>query len=142
MSKPKFPEREVLKDVLARLKTKTVSSESYYRGLISPTYQAYERIVKDIKESESKTPDMSRGLAIGLLGAMSNNYSILIQRSFELVEDLKLYILSLEKYCAELDKARWKGIQEATKKIMEANKKLKEETPSNKEPKKSTDYIK
>jgi len=132
MPKPKFPEREVLKDALARMKAKMVTSEKVYRLRVDETMKRAYNSINEIRESEEKNKAGSHFTSISM-GFIKDLYDNVVVNSFQFVEDLRLYTETLEKYCAKLDKARWKGILEATKKLTEKSVKQQEQ-PMKKEP--------
>lgn len=109
-----LPERKVLKDILLRLKTKTITSEERHKKLassVSDTFEGYVGNAWNIAKDKNKEFDRKGTVAIFRL--MSEQLGLLIRDSDGLSEDMKLYIEALENYCAELDKTLWTAIEQA-----------------------------
>ena len=118
------------------LKIKTKNSESTYRQTVKEAVESAKNVVKVAQEYEAKQPDKNHFTSAMIKSGQTPLLEAL-HHSFTFVEDLYLYISSLEKYCAELDKTRWKGIMDATRKMTEKPTKQQEE-----QSKKDTGYIK
>jgi len=120
-----IPERKVLKDILLKLKTKTITSEERHGKLAITTrnaFRGYSNAIRKIVEDKSKTIN-KRGL-LGAFGMIEEQVQALISDADALREDMKLYIEALEKYCAELDKTLWDAIEQTRK---EAEEQIKQQ---------------
>ena len=110
------PDRKVLKDVLARLKAKTISTEKHYHDLFDNTLALFNGILAATKDFERKL-----GAETGTITALTYLRSAFVDShigAISLVDDLKLYTESLEKYSAELDQAFWGAIEKQAKQIL------------------------
>jgi len=139
-----IPDRKVLKDVLARLKANILKVESGYREAVFRSYQDSQDLLIKIQELEKKYPAAYPSFSV-LVAVVSRNYSDLNAQSLGVIDDLKLYIESLEKYSAELDQAFWGSIEKQAQQIIEQQKKQEEEQAKlqqKPDEKKSTGYIK
>jgi hypothetical protein len=123
-----IPDRKVLKDVLALLKARSLASEERYNRI----YQlVMDYALKTSNEAVKKFDDSNQPLdATYVATALSYVIDFFRQAhgwSLQLVDDLKLYIESLETRSSELDSAFWSGIEEQAKRIVEEKKKEQEE---------------
>ena len=122
-----MPERKVLKNILLKLKKKTITSEDRHRQFSSSIRSAFKvytketlKIAKDWKRTIDK-----KGLA-GIFAVAEEEVKSLIRNADGVIEDMKLYIEALENYCAELDKTLWEAIEQAKKEAEEQIKQQKE----------------
>jgi len=136
------PDRKVLKDVLARLKARTMSSISDYRGAITDALKFGDDRIKDLKEFESKQGISS--ISVPILMVIEGKFLDVIKESGDLIDDMKLYIEALENYSSVLDQAFWGGIEEQAKRLVEERNEQQEELRKKQQElhTKSTDYIK
>ena len=72
-----------------------------------------------------KTTISKKGLA-GIFAIAEKEVQTLIRNADGVIEDMKLYIEALEKYCAELDKTLWEAIEQAKKEAEEQIKQQEE----------------
>lgn len=122
------PERKVLKEMLGKLKAKTIKSDQRHQesllGLDTAKGEVYEALIKLL---ESKRLDVD---VAGYLGFMVRRLYSAIDTSLAystmVREDFKLYIDTLERYSTELDKTLI-GIFERAIKMAEEELKKQEE---------------
>lgn len=127
-----MPERKVLKEILMKLKTKSLSAESHYRknsiNSIQLLREKVDTFKKSLQKLDCKTPiEVELNTAIS---EMANSMYILtmtiISQSLDVCDNLKLYMDSLEIYSVELDKTLT-DIFERAKKAAEEQIKQQEE---------------
>jgi len=133
-----IPERRVLKGILAKLKTKTISEEKYFQNQTQSTLgflaKSHQQALQWKKERKN---NISVDSHLNIVYTHVEQVGDLIHASIEVLEDMKLYIDSLEKYSTELDKTL-SDIFEQAKKQAEEQIKQQEEFVK----KGSTEYIK
>lgn len=134
-----MPERKVLKEILLRLKARTLTAESQYRTASSSFLkiyeEAHERFVEDTKVEQDDPPEIVQ-LKLKLqdvLRIIYERFYGLFSLSINMCDDLKLYIDSLETYSTELDKTLT-DIFEQAKKAAEEQIKQQEEIMKRKSP--------
>ncbi len=138
-----LPERKVLKQILEKLKTKTMSSKSNVSKRAMETYgsleeinKRFEEIIKGIPESQGEAKMVIEQVKI-LFRVISIGFGILISQYEDALADMSLYVGSLENYSQELDKTLSGIFEQATKNAEEQIKKQNELMP-----KKDASYIK
>ena len=127
-----LPERKALKEILLKLKTKTLASEKYYRTSSSDLLKGFEEIEnlskKRLKVEEGDVPEIIE-FKLKLKSLMHGIYERVheaIFLSYSICDDLKLYIDSLEIYSTELDKTLTSILEQARKQAEEQIKQREE----------------
>jgi len=132
------PERRVLKDILAKLKAKTISEEKYFQqqtqSILNLFTKSHEQALLWKKERKNS---ISVDSHLNTVYTLFEQLSDLIRGSTDVLEDMKLYIDSLEKYSSELDKTLSDIFEQAKKQAEEQIKQQEELTKKG-----STEYIK
>ena len=129
-----FPEKKVLKDLLANLKKKTITSEDELKKteetLATPVQNYRNKLLKNIDSDEViKNSPVLVSLAHNLIRFMDTieiqikNYSNVVHRN---CDETKLYIEALEKYSTELDNTLTSIFEQATKQAEEQIKQQEE----------------
>ena len=134
-----MPERKALKEILLKLKARTLTTESIYRTASSSFLKIYdeanEKFVEDTKVEQDDPPEIVKfkmRLQYVLRIIYERVYG-LFSLSINMCNDLKLYIDSLETYSTELDKTLT-NIFEQAKKAAEEQIKQQEEIMKRKSP--------
>ena len=123
-----LPERAVLKELLKKLKAKTLNSEARLIDSNADLYykiaDVWKRMKEMVKEGQIGT-DASQSLAL-VVRELHFLVDILTNCSTTTLEDFKLYIDALEQYSSELDKTLTDIFGQARKLAEEQQKKQKE----------------
>jgi low affinity Fe/Cu permease len=122
------PDRKVLKDVLALLKAKSLASEEYYNRVYQLVLDHALTTMNDmVKKFNDSNQPLDATYVATAVSIMIGFFQQVHGWSIDLVDDLKLYIESLETRSSELDNAFWSGIEEQAKRLVEEKRKGQEE---------------
>jgi hypothetical protein len=133
-----IPERRVLKGILAKLKTKTISEEKHFQNQTKSTLDFFTKSHQQaLQWKKEHRNNISVDSHLNIVYTLVEQVGDLIHASIDVLEDMKLYIDSLEKYSAELDKTLSDIFEQAKK---QAEEQIKEQAEQMK--KGSTEYIK
>lgn len=128
------PERKVLKEIIMKLKAKTIESQKNYVGLSLSMTLLFANNLKQLWETITKMPvgeakDMAL-MIFSVFQMVNQNLLMLNTTTISLIGDMNLYIETLERYSTELDNTFAKIIEmakeEAKKKEDEQRKQLEE----------------
>ena len=129
-----LPERKVLKDILPKLKLKAMNSENRFEQSATNTMSSLAKDINDVKQQIDKAKSgKEKALLVVFLALANSMYSttnMLIMTARTVVEDLKIYIDSLEKYSMELDKAFWGAIEKEVEKQRKQQEELRKKEPT------------
>ena len=130
-----IPERKVLKEMLVKLKRKTIISKRRHRQLETQTNRILPLLANKLGEIAGKRMSMSTRTQsiLGMVSEFLHYFDALVSSSDGLVENLEIYMETLERYSAELDKTLT-GIFEQAKKLAEEQQKKQEELRKRKAP--------
>lgn len=132
-----LPERKVLKEILAKLKAKTISEEDHFNNQMHNTWNLFIRSDDQaLKLVEERKGNISVESHKNVVHILLEQVGDLIHDSIHILEDMKLYIDSLEKYSTELDKTLSEIFEQARK---QAEEQIKQQAEFVK--KGSTEYI-
>jgi len=124
------PERKVLKEMLLKLKTKTITSQAMFAGLSLSMSTSLTEGLKNALEGVLKMPDSEakKGalLMLVVFQTWNQNLNLLNVSIANLVGDMNLYIETLEKYSTEIDNT-FTSIVEKARKMAEEQQKQQEE---------------
>lgn len=122
-----MPERKVLKDILVKLKAKAITSMKNYLELAKSTQEIFAFNLKEAREySNERAGDQAAFGIFTMSSILDSQVHSLIRYSISLLDDMQLYMESLEKYSGELDKTLWDAIEQAKKKAEEQMKEQEE----------------
>lgn len=124
------PERKVLKNMLKKLKAKTINSEAdllkSFTDLYEQVSKTWETLAK-IRQQKIPSQDARALEIIGLeMRGLDSFIGMLASCSKRTIDDFKMYIESLEQYSTELDKTL-NDIFEQAEKMAEEQRKKQEE---------------
>jgi hypothetical protein len=125
----KTPERDVLKETIAKLKAKNIASYNFYLATVKVFQDSIESLVKQLQEASSQleTRDQQKiDAVIMLLSVMEKDGTHLVTSSLNAINDLKLYVDILENYSTELDSTLADIFEKAKKYAKEKTKEQKE----------------
>ena len=120
----KLPERKALKEILIDLKSKTLTSEQRYKQLETEIIDLFENCEREVLKLTQKRKDLI-GL-VSIVESLRLHLRNFVSNSNTTLEDMQLYIKSLERYSTELDKTLTDIIKEAEKLANEQIKQQKE----------------
>jgi hypothetical protein len=124
------PERKVLKEMLLKLKTKTITSQTMFAGLSLSMSTSMTEWLKNAFEGVLKMPEgeakKSALLMLVVFQTWNQNLSLLNVSIGNLIGDMNLYIETLEKYSTEIDNT-FTSIVEKARKMAEEQQKQQEE---------------
>ena len=120
-----IPERKVLKNILSKLKSRTVTCERRFRQSLLSDTKLFDTILKDLEKLSEKGSEVLEP-AYRLVSILHNVFIRFSLEALSLLEEYELYIESLESYSAELDKTLWDAIEQAKKEAEEQIKKQEE----------------
>ena len=131
-----MPERKVLRTLLTKLKKKTITSKNRFEYSVEDVSKRLEDVIKVFKSDLDKLEKKRETIDVGktckdigrLLSLIRNRVAGLVGDCYAVLEDLDLYIESLETYSTELDKTLWDAIEQAKKEVEEKIKQQKELT--------------
>lgn len=117
-----IPERKVLKNILSKLKSKTVISERRFKNSLEHNDKLFDTILKDVEKTSEKGSEVHKPIyqLVSRLADLFSNFSL---EALGLIEEYELYIESLESYSTALDKTLWSAIEQARKEAEEQIKK-------------------
>ena len=120
-----MPERKVLKNILSKLKAKTVISERRFKNSLEHNDKLFDTILKDVEKTSEKGSEVHKPIyqLVSRLADLFSNFSL---EALGLIEEYELYIESLESYSTALDKTLWSAIEQAKKEAEEKIKQQKE----------------
>lgn len=130
-----------MKDVLSKLKAKTVSSQKRYADLAKSNLARLLGILAKVQSfAQENTNDELMSLYANtlkeLLEMIKTDVYMIVDESLNALLDYKLYTESLEDYFSEIDKAVKEAIEQGKK---EGEEQIKQQEELSK---KGTDYIK
>ena len=118
-----LPERKVLKEILLKLKTKTITSQERYNLAAKEVNSIFKGVSERAIKRGGPLPPKEELI---LLTTLDDAVKMFIINTYGVLEDIRLYIEALEHYCAELDKTLWDAIEQAKKEAEEQIKKQEE----------------
>lgn len=122
----KLSERKVLKKVLANLKSKSISSNTIRKEIVTTTLKDINSAWVELgKETWKKNPTLKLGLT-ALIQHVELLIEKLVSRSEMAVNDMEIYVDALERYSTNLDSTLTKIFQRAIKKAEEEIKRQRE----------------
>lgn len=130
-----LPERSILKEILKKLKAKTLTSETRLINSNTDVYNKIADVWKEFKELIDERQigtDAYQRIAL-VLRELHLLVDILTNYSTTTLEDFSLYTDALEQYSSELDKTLT-DIFEQAKKLAEEQQKKQEELRKRKAP--------
>jgi len=131
-----LPERKVLKEILAKLKAKDISSEENYKISCAYTVSSLQSLLqiflKYLKENPN-APDypLAERMAV-VLKTLNDNVLSTISMSIRALDDKRVYTESLERYSSELDitlEEIFKQAEEKAKEQIKEMEKIREKKP-------------
>jgi len=125
----KTPERDVLKETIAKLKAKNIASYNFYLATVKVFQDSIESLVKQLQEASSqleKGDQQKIDAVIMLLSVMEKDGTHLVTSSLNAINDLKLYVDILENYSTELDSTLTDIFEKAKKYAEEKTKEQRE----------------
>lgn len=134
-----LPERKALKEILLKLKTKTLATEGHYRTYSSNVVEKFDKIQKlatkrlEVEKKDSPPIVQLKMNIEEIVYMVYEQIREVIEHSQNVCDDLKLYIDSLEIYSTELDKTLT-DIFEQARKAAEEQIKQQEEIMKRKSP--------
>ena len=130
------PEKKVLRELLGKLKVKTISSETQFQKSRVDLYNKITNFWKTLTEMvEKKQIDMETASFLGFVfSGLDGLIDMALTHSITTLEDFKIYMDALERYSSELDKTLT-GIFEQARKMAEEQRKKQEELTKRKPPK-------
>jgi len=130
-------DRKALKDVLAKLKAKTISSQEYYGNNIKATIQRFSELTAKVRElAKGDTTGLAKTY-LDMMDLFKRDYYDTAIESLNVLHDYKVYTESLESYFARIDEAVMEFVEQGKK---DAQEQIKQQDEIIK--KGSTDYIK
>jgi len=132
-----IPERKVLKQVLSNLKTKTISSQDSFKKSLGRQMQIFDAAEQSAEKLNQLQKDASSKRIHEIVSTLQDVFARTAVEALGLLDDLRIYIESLESYSTELDKTL-SDIFEQARKQAEEQMKQQEELMK----KGSTEYIK
>lgn len=122
-----LPERKVLKEILAKLKTKTLSSQETVSKSVTSMIRLTEAI-DEMTEGEFKDTKVKEMVIVmrRTINILKISVFDLVNTFFSTLDDMNLYTESLEKYSGELDKTLNEIFEQARKQAEEQIKKQRE----------------
>jgi len=124
------PQRNVLKEMLMKLKAKVIDSQKMFFGLSITMSATQTQTLKESLDSVLKMPEgeakTTALLTLSLFNSWNQNLNLLNTNIVALINDMNLYIETLERYSAELDNTLTKIFEEA-KRMAEEQLKQQEE---------------
>lgn len=129
------PEKKVLRELLGKLKVKTISSETQFQKSRVDLYNKITNFWKTLTEMvEKKQIDMETASFLGFVfSGLDGLIDMALTHSITTLEDFKIYVGALERYSSELDKTLT-DIFEQAKKMAEEQRKKQEELMKRKAP--------
>jgi hypothetical protein len=126
-----LPERKVLKETLAKLKSKSHASFLLYNWTIKAFNENLKKQLDEMRNSMALLNEEEKrkvGLLLLLIGVIANEFNQVILQSIDTIDDFSTYTDVLERYSTELDNTLIKIFEEANKLAEEQVKKKKELT--------------
>lgn len=123
-----IPEKKVLKEVLKKLKARTINSEKELIDSFTNLYSQIAEVWKtlsDTLEEEISGKEIAKLLGFDVRG-VHLGIEMLLSCSRRTLEDFKMYTGSLEQYSSELDKTLNDIFEQAEKMAEEQQKQLEE----------------
>jgi len=124
------PQRKVLKEMLMKLKAKVIDSQKMFFGLSITMTATQTQTLKESLESVLKMPEgeakTTALLTLSLFNSWNQNLNLLNTNIVALINDMNLYIETLERYSTELDNTLTNIFEEA-KRMAEEQLKQQEE---------------
>jgi len=119
-------ERKVLKEMLVKLKIKTINSQMLLVGTSLSMSSTMTESMKNALDEIMKMPDgeakKSSLLLLAVFQSWNQNFNLLNVNIGNLVGDMNLYIETLERYSNELDNTFQSLIEQAKKEAEEQRK--------------------
>ena len=129
-----IPERKVLKEMLAKLKSKAINSEKFYQVFVVGIISRFENLLQDLGKAYKENPDSELGFKIiALIRSLRDNIYWMMTTFANALEDKKIYLESLESYSKELDDTL-SDIFKQAEKMAEEQRKQQEEIMKRKSP--------
>jgi len=101
------PQRSVLKEMLMKLKAKVIDSQKMFFGLSITMSATQTQTLRETLENVLKMPEgetkTSALLTLSLFNGWNQNLNLLSTVIVALINDMNLYIETLERYSTELD---------------------------------------
>jgi len=119
------PERKVLKETLARLKTKNITSLNSYKTDVKTVLDRYRTFTDTQFKDFSKLNETQR-TALQMLTYIINDFERVLMNSLDTMDSLSLYSDMLEGYSTQLDETL-SSIFEKAKKYAEEKTKEQEQ---------------
>ncbi len=133
------PERKALKNLLVKLKAKSIESENRYVKNTMELNSLFTQMFGTVKERLNQNPEDERAKTTDdFLHFLYSTVGVHIRETISTIEDFKLYIESLEEAYKQLDDTFERAVYEPARKQAEAKIKEQEELAK----KGSTGYIK
>jgi len=121
-----MPERKVLKKVLAKLKSKTLSSNEMRKQQATLAIKEMDIAMQELSKRIKKGPDVLNLWLMNLFQIIKSLVEKLVLTSDTASSDMESYIDALERYSINLDKTLWDAIEQAKKEAEEQIKKQEE----------------
>ena len=129
------PERKTLKEVLANLKSKSLSSKGICKKHIAFVLESINETMKMIDEQLEKKPTPRNVTFMRLMKTIQTLLNDVISSSNTTISDMEIYIDALERYSVNLDNTLTEIFEQARKQAEEEIK--KQEVLMKREPPKS-----
>ena len=120
------PERKTLKEVLANLKSKSLSSKGICKQHIAFVLESINETMKMIDEQLEKKPTPRNVTFMRLMKTIQTLLNDVISSSNTTISDMEIYIDALERYSANLDSTLNEIFEQARKHAEEEIKKQEE----------------
>jgi hypothetical protein len=113
-----LPEKKVLKDLLIKLKARTLSSEESFQKTQADSFTSLKDILLKLIELNKDATGRDKEIAKGFLTLVSligSDFKGISESAQRYHQDLKLYLETLEQYSTDLDKTLSQIFEEARK---------------------------
>jgi hypothetical protein len=129
------PERKVLKEMLMKLKTRVITSQTMFYGFSTSMSTTLTESLKKTLEEVLKMPEgetkRNALLILAVFQTWNQNLNLLNFNISTLIGDMNLYIETLERYSTELDNTFTKIIEGARKMAEEQQRQQEEQRKKN-----------
>jgi hypothetical protein len=126
-----IPARKVLKEMLVKLKTKTINSQILLAVTSFSMSTTTTESIKTALDGVMKMPDgeakKNSLLLLTIFQSWNQNLNLLNANIVNLIGDMNLYIETLEKYSTELDNTFTSIIEQAKKEAEEQRRQQEEQ---------------